>query len=202
MTPISKSLTVYKGITFDFFMILRQEVTLVGTFTANATNNRITTSVAHDLTSGDLINFIVGDGGLLPSPIENGRDYFVTNIISSTVFEFSAEYNGPQFELTTNGSGTNNLWASRPFDLTDWKVWAWVKTAPGATLVLDLDPQIDADPTTGKITMNMTDTETATLTVGDFFWDLIFEDPSGVRIGPLFSGSFSIIELITEPAGA
>lgn len=202
MTPISKSLTLYKGITFDFFMILRQDVSLIGTFTANPSNNRIISSVNHGLSSGDLVEMVPGADGVLPSPIEARHDYFVLNVVNATQFTISAEYNGPLFIINTAGSGTNNLWTSRPFDLTGWKVWSWVKQAPGGTLILDLEPEIDADPTTGKITMGMTDEETFDLTAGDFFWDLILEDPSGARLGPLFAGSFSIIELITEPAEA
>jgi hypothetical protein len=202
MTPISKSLIVYKGITFDFFVILRQDVSLIGTFTANPSNDRITSSVDHGLTSGDLVNFIPGADGVLPSPIEARKDYFVLNVNTSTQFQISAEYNGALFEINTAGSGTNNLWTNRPFDLTGWKVWAWVKQTPGGTLIQDLNPQIDADPTLGKITMGMTDEETFGLTTGDFFWDMIFEDPSGVRLGPLFAGSFTIAQLITEPAEA
>lgn len=201
MTPIGKSLTVYKGITFNFFMILRQDVTLIGTFTANPANGQITTAVAHGLSSGDLIMFIPDPTtGVLPSPIQANTDYFVLNVVSTTVFTFSAEYNGPPFNLNTAGSGTNNLWTNRPFDLTGWSVWSWVKSAPGGTLILDLSPVIAIPATLGQITMSMTETQTKALTPGNFFWDIIFQDNTGNRLGPLFSGSFNIVELITEPA--
>lgn len=199
MTPIQRNLTVYRGITFDFFVILRAALSEIDTFTANASTDTITTATPHGLSVADPIQFVTY-GGVLPSPIETGRNYFVLSTPTTTTFTFSQEYNGLLFDITTAGTPTSKVFTNRPFDLTGWTVWSWVKSTPiSGTLILDLDPQIDVDPTTGRVDFSMTDEETIVLTVGDFFWDFILERPTGERIGPLFTGGFSIVHLITEP---
>lgn len=197
MTPIAQNLLIYRGTTFTFTVILRDEPTIIGTITGDPTADRITTSVAHGLNPGDPVQFYSGVGGFLPSSIEQGRVYWVISA-TSTQFKFSAEYNGAAFDITAAGTAPNTVWTSRAVDLTGWSVWAWVKETPGGALVFDLEPIIDV-PTGGSINLSKTDEETIVLTTGAFFWDMVLEDAGGVRLGPLFQGICEVVQLITEP---
>lgn len=198
MTPIARNILIYRGTTFTFTVTLRNEPTQIGTITADPSNDEITTSVAHGLTAGEPVQFYSGVGGFLPASIEQGRVYWVISVVSSTKFKFSSEYNGASFDITAAGTPPNQVWTSRPIDLTGWTVWAWVKVTPGGTLVFDLAPVIAA-PTNGQIDLSKTDEETIVLTPGAFFWDMVLEDAGGVRLGPLFQGTCEVVQLVTEP---
>jgi hypothetical protein len=157
--------------------------------------------VAHGLSVGDPVQFYPNDGASsLPSPIEAARIYYVKAVYGTDQFTISSEYNGAVFVINTVGTGTNNCFTSRPFNLTGWTIWAWVKQNPGdTTLILDLAPTI-TNALLGQIDMSMTDEETFPLPPGNYVWDFIMQDPTGVRLGPLLAGSCSIVELVTEPA--
>lgn len=198
MTPISRNLTVYKGITFTFFFFLRDSLSLVDTFTSDASTNVITTATTHGLIAGDPVEFTT-DNGTLPAPIERNRDYYVLTTPTTSSFTFSSDYGGLEFDIQAVGTGTNSVYTKRPINLTGWSVWAYVKASVTGTLQLDLAPTVTS-PTSGKIDLSMTDTETAALAVGNFLWDLILEMPTGERIGPLFSGGFNVIRPVTDPA--
>lgn len=199
MTPVQRDLIIYKGTTFTFFVILRNALTQVANFTVDPTSDVFTTVASHNLRVGDPVQF-TNNGGALPVPVELNRQYWVVSVPSSNTFLISTDYAGDPLDILTPGTGTNAAWTNPPIDLTGWSVWAWVKDAPGGTLIFDLDPQIDADPTTGKIDLSKTDEQTSALIPGSNSWDLILEDNTGERIGPLFAGSCYIQELITEPA--
>jgi hypothetical protein len=198
MTPITRNLTVYKGITFTFFFFLRDSLSAIDTFTSDADTNLITTATTHGLAAGDPIQFAT-DNGTLPAPIERSRDYFVLTTPSTSTFTFSPDYGGLEFDIQAVGTGTNSVYTKRPIDLTGWTIWAYVKSTVAGALVLDLNPTVSS-PTTGKVDLSMTDTETFALNPGNFFWDLILQNPTGERIGPLFSGSFNVIRPVTDPA--
>lgn len=198
MTPISRNLTVYKGITFTFFFYLRDSISLIDTFTSNASTNVITTATTHGLSAGDPVQFTTEDG-TLPATIDRGVDYYVLTTPTTSSFTFSSTYAGLEFDIQAVGIGTNSVYTKRAVDLTDWLVWAYVKAAVGGALQLDLAPTVSS-PTTGRVDLSMTDTETAALTAGTFVWDLILENPDGERIGPLFSGGFSVLRPVTDPA--
>ncbi len=199
MTPIARNLIVYRGITFTFYFILRDNSSLIDTFTANASTDVLTSATTHGLSVGDPVQFS-NTGGALPNPLNNTRDYFVTSVPTSSTLTVSLSYAGTVLDITSAGSGTNSIYTKRPLDLTGWSVWAWVKLDPSLALVYDLDPQIDGDPTTGKIDLSKTDTQTSTITAGNYLWDVILEKPTGERIGPLFKGTFFVSDLVTEPA--
>jgi hypothetical protein len=198
MTPIPRNLIVYKGITFTFFFILRDDLSSVATFTADDATNVITTGSAHGLAIGDPVVFI-NEGGFLPAPLQTGIDYFVLTIPTTTTFTFSTEYLGLEFDIQAAGTGTNTLWTKRAIDLTSWGVWAYVRDRIGGTMILDLAPDLSG-ATSGKVDLSMTDSETYVLDAGHYFWDLILQNPAGERLGPLFAGTFNVIHLITDPA--
>ena len=85
-----------------------------------------------------------------------------------------------------------------PVPLTGYQVWAWVKAKPGATLILDLAPQI-VDEDQAIVVIDVAKEDTADLPPGHYEWDLIFELPDGTRTGPVIKGKADIIELDTEP---
>lgn len=87
----------------------------------------------------------------------------------------------------------------QPVDLTGWKVFAEVRKKPGSTVIMDLHPSF-TDASQGEITIpKMTDEETYNIKTGDFYWDLIMEDPTGDRRGIYMAGSFGISTPITKP---
>lgn len=85
-----------------------------------------------------------------------------------------------------------------PVDLTGWSVWAEVRSDSAAAVALDLAPTI-SDALTGEVTISKTDEQTAALTAGTYLWDLLAENDSGERLGPIVSGSVTIKNLITQP---
>lgn len=88
--------------------------------------------------------------------------------------------------------------ADAPIDLTGWIVFAWCKKLPGTILIFDFNPQI-VDAPNGIVTLALDKTQTKPLPAGSYTWDLIFENPSGVRLGPILAGAVSIVRLDTEP---
>lgn len=88
---------------------------------------------------------------------------------------------------------------NNPVDLTNWKVWAYVKEEPESTLILDLQAVI-TDALHGMITIpEILDEQTILMEDLDGAWDMIFQLPTGERIGPFVAGSFTISSIITEP---
>lgn len=86
------------------------------------------------------------------------------------------------------------------FDLTGYSVFAEVKTAKGAGAVfLNLSPTV-SNATAGQISISLTDTQTAALTAGTYGWDLVIENASGERTGPILQGEFEVEEIYTTHA--
>jgi hypothetical protein len=87
-----------------------------------------------------------------------------------------------------------------PVPLAGWKAYAQVRKNPDQTVIIDLDPQIAPDDTAGEITLPaIPHPATHTLPLGGHLWDLILEDPGGIRRPPIVEGSFSITRTITVP---
>lgn len=93
---------------------------------------------------------------------------------------------------------------TQPVPLNGWKAYAQVRKCPGGDLLLDLTPQVSqatTGATVGQITLTEPKEVTAALScVGNFFWDLVLETPSGVRMGPYIEGPCPVSSIITQPA--
>lgn len=75
------------------------------TFTANSGTDVIT-STAHGLNNGDIVIMRPGD---LPAPLIAGTLYYVRDKTTDT-FKLAATSGGAAIDLTTNGTGTLQLW--------------------------------------------------------------------------------------------
>ncbi len=102
--------------------------------------------------------------------------------------------------ITCFGDAANTI----PVPLNGWKAYAQVRRCPGGDLILDLTPQVaqaTTGATVGQIIITETDEVTAALNCdGNFFWDLVLETPSGVRMGPYIEGPCPVTSIITQPA--
>lgn len=84
------------------------------------------------------------------------------------------------------------------YDLTDWTPIAQVRaTASNGTLITTLNATLGT-PTNGEVEMSLTPTATLALAAGEYVWDLLFEDPDGVRSGPYLAGRFVVAEPVTK----
>ena len=86
--------------------------------------------------------------------------------------------------------------------LAGYSAFAEARKCPDSPVVINFAPIIEADDTEGKITIPpLTPAQTKELPAGAFPWDLILQDPDGIRAkDPLFVGTLSISKLITQPA--
>ena len=105
--------------TWGFLTLLKGDVTSGLAYTVNATTNAFTTAAAHGLVTGSRIRLV---GGVLPTPIVAGTDYFVI-VSSPTVFTLAATQaaavaNTPVIDLTDAGSGSLTL-TEQPLLTTD-----------------------------------------------------------------------------------
>lgn len=81
---------------------------LAFTFT-NPSNIATVNKTGHGLQSGATIRFALGAGGVLPSGITVGQDYYVLlGGKTANTFRFSDEPDGDPVEITSTGSGTLN----------------------------------------------------------------------------------------------
>ncbi len=83
-------------------------------------------------------------------------------------------------------------------DITNFTVAAQVRTFPGNTLIIDLDPSVTDGPN-GIITIpEIAKTLTGAYELGNQRWDLLLSDPSGDPTVRLLYGEFNIIDPITN----
>jgi hypothetical protein len=86
-----------------------------------------------------------------------------------------------------------------PVDLTGWSAWAQVRKTYLGAIIHDLSPSI-TDAEQGVVTISQTDEQTSSIDhIGAFQWDLILQNTSGQRLGPLVAGSCVINKPITQP---
>lgn len=84
-----------------------------------------------------------------------------------------------------------------PFPLTGWKVLAYGRRYHNAKDKIDLNPVVTDGPN-GQAQINMSDESTLALMGGEYNYDLILEDPNGIRTGPYFAGKLKITEIYTH----
>lgn len=87
-----------------------------------------------------------------------------------------------------------------PVPLAGWKAYAEARKKPASARVIDFAPVIAADDAAGLVTIpQLGHSSTAALPPGVFNWDLILEDPDGIRYDPTLAGSVTISAPITLP---
>lgn len=79
----------------------------IGTFTAVAATNVITTSVAHGLIVGDRVR--VSSATTLPAGLSAATNYFVISVPSTTTLTVSATSGGSVVDITDTGTGTHTI---------------------------------------------------------------------------------------------
>lgn len=108
--------------------------------------------------------------------------------------EITRGVDSPIIRLTCKNSIGNAV------PLAGWTAYAHVRKASGAPLILDLAPVIEDDDSAGLVTIpSIPWADTEDLTPGTFYWDLLLEDPDGIRQGPILAGSFVISNPKTKP---
>jgi hypothetical protein len=66
-------------------------------------------------------------------------------------------------------------------DLTSYTALAQIRKTYESTTATDFTSTFDADRTTGKITISLTDTQTSGLDAGRYVYDLLITDASSVK---------------------
>ena len=85
--------------------------------------------------------------------------------------------------------------------LAGWSAYAQARRSPAAAVVLDFAPVIAADDAAGLITLPaLGHAATALLPAGIYAWDIILQDPAGIRYAPFLSGALAITTPTTQPA--
>jgi len=85
--------------------------------------------------------------------------------------------------------------------LAGWSAFAQVRRDPVGDLILDLVPVIDPSDSSGLITIPaIAWSATAALPDGVYQWDLILQNPAGLRYPPILSGSYTIASINTQHA--
>lgn len=82
-------------------------------FTADSSTDTLT-STAHGYANGTQVFF----AGSLPAPLEAGKIYYVISSATNT-FQVSLTSGGSAIDLTSNGTGTLNVWANDPIQGID-----------------------------------------------------------------------------------
>lgn len=81
-------------------------------------------------------------------------------------------------------------------DLTGWTAKAHVRSRPGGSLILNLNPTITA-PATGVVSISIPRATTTVLRPGKYYWDLWLKTPGGVDI-EVCAGNCLVEQKITD----
>lgn len=208
----SRPLTLQIGTTFGPFYLnlFSSRPRLVGTFTANRLTDMLTLT-AHGLSNATMIQVAPATAtSNLTDGLESGELYFAANVSANTI-QLSTNPLGtssslyPVVDIKSNDSCRVYV-CGTPYDLTDHKVWAWVKhkaTDADNDLVLDLEPSITGgDYLFGydwRATFSKTDTETFSLTPAVHVWSFLLEHPDGTRNLLIDNSRFTIALPTTHP---
>lgn len=104
-------------------------------------------------------------------------------------------YRGTDFSAIITFQDTNEA----AIDITGYDFIAQVRKAPTFSVVaIDLNPTI-YNAAAGEVKMELTHAQTIQLTASDqYYWDLLVEDPTGLRTGPYVAGRFMIKEPVSK----
>lgn len=84
-----------------------------------------------------------------------------------------------------------------PVDLTGWTAYAQARDSVGK-LLRDFAPVV-SDPAVGKVMFPpIPAVQTRAMSRGSCQWDLLLQQPSGVRLGPFLAGTLTISDQPTQ----
>ena len=95
--------------------------------------------------------------------------------ISNLVIDANADYSSTITISSIASDGTET-----PFDLTGYTVSASVRKTFASATATAMDITIDPDPTTGSVTVGLTDVQTGALDRGRYVWDMIVTSAGGL----------------------
>ena len=84
---------------------------------------------------------------------------------------------GADFSTVLNIVDSNNL----ALNLTGHTVLAQIRKTYGSTTSTSFTTAIDSDPSTGKATISLTDTQTTALEEGRYVYDVLITNSSGIK---------------------
>mgnify|MGYP001199339349 CR=1 FL=1 len=95
--------------------------------------------------------------------------------ISNLTIDANADYSSTVTisSIATDGTET-------PFDLTGYTVTASIRKTFASTTATAFGITVDPDPTTGKVTIGLTDVQTGTLDRGRYVWDMVVTSAGGL----------------------
>lgn len=205
-----RPLTLQIGATFGPFYVnlFSTRPTLIGRYTANPVIDQLTIS-SHGLSNGAMVQVTSGSAQLTDG-LETGELYFAAHCTTNTLC-LSVIPGGTSSSLEPlvdiKSSDPGNLYrCGTPYNLTNHKVWAWVKhlkTDSDTNLVLDLAPTITgADFGFGydwRISFTKTKTQTFSLEPNVHVWSLLLQFPDGSRSLLIDNSRFTIALPTTHP---
>lgn len=98
------------------------------------------------------------------------------------------------FTLTCKDSSGN------PVPLAGWSAFAQIRSQKDDSLIWDLAPTIASNDAAGLITVPpIPFATTLTLPPGDYVFDLLPQDPTGIRYDPIIQGNVKITTATTRP---
>ncbi len=208
----NRPLTLQIGATFGPFYInfFSSRPILVGTYTANSTTD-ILTLASHGLSNGTMVQCVSSTAtSLVTDGLETGELYFAANV-GTNVFQLSVNPHGTSSSLfpvvdIKNNVGGKIYRCGTPYNMTNHKVWAWVKhlkSDPDGHLILNLLPTITgAEYGFGydwRVTFTQTNTQTFSMTPDVHVWSLLVQFPDGTRRLLIDNSRFTISLPSTHP---
>lgn len=208
----SRPLTLEIGATFGPFYInfFATRPVLVGTYAVDPLTD-VFTLANHGMVNGTMVQVTRGGSStLLTDGLESGELYFVANRQGNT-FQLSLTH-GDIFSsissvIDVTGSEPGRIYrAGVPYDMTDHRVWGWVKRRPtddDDDLTLDLSPTIvGADLGFGydwRVKFTKTSTQTFVMEPSADYWSLLLQFPDGTRSLLIENSNFNIKLPTTHP---
>ncbi|MDP7366932.1 MAG: hypothetical protein QGH83_06700 [Candidatus Pacebacteria bacterium] len=96
--------------------------------------------------------------------------------ISNLYIDADADYSSTVTLSSVDSAGTLTV-----FNLTDYTATASVRKTYASSTATSFNCIIDADPTTGKVVIALTDAQTASLNRGRYVWDMMVESSGGTK---------------------
>lgn len=80
-------------------------------------------------------------------------------------------------------------------NLAGWSVFAQSRNGTGKAI--DLEPTI-TNAATGQVTIDFTAAETSDFKTGEQQWDMVFQKPTGEKLGPYIAGTIFVKDTVTN----